>query len=158
MTAPNVLAVSIDEAAAKLGRNPKTIRKWIAEGKLQAEKVKEDGRERWYVVLDNIPNNLQNNIQQIRGQSIQDLQAEELAVLQDEIADLKEQHQEETVILHRKHDAEVAQLTEQLKVRDAEIEDLNRRLAEFHDDAIRKDQTKQLEQTGREKRWQFWKR
>ena len=154
MTTPNVPGVPIDEAAAKLGRNPKTIRKWIAEGKLQAEKVKKDGRERWYVVLDNVPNNLQ----QIRGQSAQDIEAEELAILQDEITDLKEQHREEVGLLNRKHDAEVAQLTEQLKAKDAEIEDLNRRLAAFEANAIRKDETKQLEQIRREKRWQFWKR
>lgn len=90
MTSPNVKGLTIDAAAAKLGKSAKTMRRWIAENKVKAWKVEDHGIERWYIDLDSgHPTGLDTSTHNVHD--VQTEMAAEIRDLHEEIAMLREQ-------------------------------------------------------------------
>jgi hypothetical protein len=100
---PNANFMTIVEASAKLGKSPRTIHRWIGEGRLRGHKVEVDGYDRWVVDIDKIKDN--------------DIAVTKPPDAQAEILDLRE---------------EVAWLKEQLQTKDVQIRELRLLLRKLH--------------------------
>ncbi len=92
--------VTIAEASARLGKSPRTLHRWIDEGKVKAWKILRDGHEVWLVDMADVHDG-------DHATTTPDVHAE--------VVELRE---------------EVAWLRDQLKVKDRQIDDLNSRLHE----------------------------
>ena len=104
-----------------MGKSPRTIHRWIEEGRLPGHKVEVDGQYRWVVDIDKV--------------KAKDYATPKPTDAQAELLDLRE---------------EVAWLSEQLAAKDQQISELRVLLAWT--------QPKQLEEAGKKRWWEFWKR
>lgn len=129
MTTPNAEGMTITEASTRLGRSPRTLHRWIDEGKVKAWKVQRDGHEVWLVDIAGV----HDGDHATTTADIHDVNAE--------ILDLRE---------------EVAWLRDQLRVKDGQIADLNARLHEAN--ALVMAGQKQLSEPGKRPWWAFWRR
>lgn len=128
MTTPNADGMTITEASARLGRSPRTLHRWIDEGKVRAWKVQKDGHEVWLVDIAGV----HDGDHDTTTPNAHDVHAE--------ILELRE---------------EVAWLRDQLRVKDTQIADLNSRLHEANA-LVLAGQQKQLQ--GPRRWWMFWRR
>jgi uncharacterized protein (UPF0248 family) len=54
---PNANFMTIVEASAKWGKSPRTIHRWLEEGRLPGHKVEVGGHDRWVVDIDKVKDN-----------------------------------------------------------------------------------------------------
>lgn len=128
MTTPDAQGVTITEASARLDRSPRTLHRWITEGKVKAWKVQRDGHEVWLIDIADV----HDGDHATTTPGVHDVHAE--------ILELRE---------------EVAWLRQQLTVKDKQIDDLNARLHEANA-LVLTGQQKQL--PGPRRWWMFWRR
>jgi excisionase family DNA binding protein len=134
MTMSNANFLTIVEASAKLGKSPRTIHRWVEEGRLPGHKVDVDGHLRWVVDIDKVRAN------DYAMPKPPDVQAE-LLDLTEEVAWLKEQLQAKDKRIH-----ELRRLLPQ----DAQIPELQAPVQQFQE---------QPRALPRPKKWyQFWRR
>lgn len=147
MSMQNANFLTIVEASAKLDKSPRTIHRWLEEGRLPGHRVEVGGHERWVVDIDKVKD---NDISKPP-----DAQAE-LIDLTEEVAWLKEQLQAKDKQIHELHlqmkhlrREEVAPLKEHIEAKDNQISELDAQLR----------QLKQLLLKARKRHWwSFWRR
>jgi excisionase family DNA binding protein len=93
MTMPNANFLTIVEASAKLGKSPRTIHRWLEEGRLPGHKVDVDGHGRWVVDIDNVKDDNTAMTEPADAQA-------ELLDLREEVAWLREQLQAKDTQMH----------------------------------------------------------
>jgi DNA-binding transcriptional MerR regulator len=156
MTVPNANFMTIVEASAKLDKSPRTIHRWIEEGRLPGHKVEVDGQYRWVVDIDKVkakdyatpkPPDAQAELLDLR---------EEVAWLREQLAEKERERVKEVEQLHQESkaqlDAKVEQLYQQWKAqldaKDVQIDRLHVLLQRRPPIAL----------TGPKRWWQFWRR
>jgi excisionase family DNA binding protein len=77
MAMSNANFLTVVEASAKLGKSPRTIHRWLEEGRLPGHKVEVDGHPRWVVDIDKVsdvamtkPSNAQAELLDLREEVV----------------------------------------------------------------------------------------